>query len=410
LVSVGNVATVIGLIIAVLGVPATLIAWRLGRSDRAKARFLTVVAYARKEQAQLSALALSSTLPAWRCDIIPMLTKPGWILPHPVPLDKLALDWTDRPLWPSAVNRDASRIFPDDGTGHRLAYSRALTELGGMSHLFDGKIYRPIQIDVDNGIRITCTQDTYFNYLDTGEALAFEAAASVLKHARSPITGKYRRSLGDPFDLSRRVASLGVITLTVRSGPNGAGFFLHHRNGKRVVAGAESIHIVPAGEFTPSDLTYEAVTNDFNLERNIIREYAEEFLDVEEAYGQGGRWIDYRRESPYREMTEAIDAGAMRISVLGIGLDPLTWKPEILTVCVIDAEAFDLIFDLKRVAASENKLLTGQEGRILVGPDGTGLPFNAATVTRYVDNPNTRFAASACLSLSWRHRVELGLG
>ena len=407
--SVGNVATVIGLIIAVLGVPATLIAWRLGRSDRAKTRFLTILAYARKEQAQLSALALSSTSPAWRFDTIPMLTKPGWILPHPVPLEKVALDWVERPLWPSALNRDASRIFPDDGAGHRLAYSRALTGLGGMNHLFDGKIYRPVQIDVDNGIRITCTEDNYFDYLDTGEALAFEAAVGVLSHARSPINGKFRRSLGDPFDLTRRIASLGVVTLTIRSGPAGAGFYLHHRNGDRVVAGSETVHVVPAGEFTPSDLTYEAVTSDFNLERNIVREYAEEFLDVEEAYGQGGRWLDYRHESPYREMTEAIDAGAMRISVLGIGLDPLNWKPELFTVCVIDAAAFDSIFDLKRIAARENKLLTGQEGRILVGPDGTGLPFTAATVTRYVDNPNTRFAASACLSLTWRHRAELGL-
>jgi hypothetical protein len=54
----------------------------------------------------------------------------------------------------------------------------------------------------------------------------------------------------------------------------------------------ESIHVIPAGEFTPSDVGLQAQSEDFDLWRNIMREYAEEFLDVEEAYSRGGHTIE----------------------------------------------------------------------------------------------------------------------
>ena len=62
---------------------------------------------------------------------------------------------------------------------------------------------------------------------------------------------------------------------------------MHRRDKDNVTEAPEVMHVVPAGEFTPSDIGLQAVRRDFDLWRNIVREYVEEFLDVEEAYGKG---------------------------------------------------------------------------------------------------------------------------
>ncbi|MGW3419716.1 hypothetical protein [Streptomyces phaeochromogenes] len=44
------------------------------------------------------------------------------------------------------------------------------------------------------------------------------------------------------------------------------------------------------------------------------------------------------------DFEQALREGRVRVRFPGIGLDPLVWKPEILLVCVWDAEAFERIF------------------------------------------------------------------
>jgi len=211
----------------------------------------------------------------------------------------------------------------------------------------------------------------------------------------------YRRALKDPFDLWSRSTSLGVLVLTIRRGRDSAGFYMHARDGGRVVVASELMHVIPAGEFTPSDRTYESLRRDFDIWSTIMREYAEEFLNMEEAYGHGGEWLDYHKKFPYRQLNEARQEGQLTVQVLGLGLDPLTWKPELLTVCIIDDAVFDVIF--------QDMVRKGSEGTLIVGPEGHGLPFDEETVNLYANNPNTRRGASACLILAWEHRKLLGL-
>lgn len=359
----------------------------------------------RTKQGWLSDRAWASADTTWKNHPVPMLTRPGWILGRPVALEEVKIR-----LLPRSENLDrsevsaerAARMLPprESRRGH-LRYSDALVEVDGLSHLYNGTVYRPVSIEVDDvGLSIDFIEGDYFAHLDTSEILAYEMAAAERRWFKPRLA--YRRALGDPFDLWARSTSLGVLTLTICRTHNGARFLMHARDGGQVVVGSKVMHVVPAGEFTPASVYLEANTEDFDIWHTIMREYAEELLDKEEAYGKEGAGLNYVNESPYRELNQARQDGKLNAYVLGIGLDPLTWKPELFTVCVFDSATFDNIF--------KDSAKRTWEGTILRGSDGKGLRFDEETVNRYADDPNTRRGAGVCLKQAWEHRAALGLG
>jgi hypothetical protein len=284
-------------------------------------------------------------------------------------------------------------------TGH-LRYSDALLNVDALGNLYNGRVYRPVDINADGTVvSIDFVDGDYFGHLDTSEILAYEMAA--VERSWFKLRRSYRQTIGDPFDLRARSTSLGVLTLTICLTADGARFLMHSRDGDQIVVASKVIHVVPAGEFTPSSVNLEANTEDFDIWNTIMREYAEELLDKEEAYGKEGVGPNYTHDTPYRELNEARQDGTLRIYALGIGLDPLTWKPELFTVCVFESAIFDSIFQAiaKRT----------WEGTILRGSDGKGLRFDAETVNRYADDPNIRRGASVCLKQAWKHRTALGI-
>lgn len=228
----------------------------------------------------------------------------------------------------------------------------------------------------------------YFDYLDTSEVLAYEATLH-------PKDLGIRRRIADPFDLTNRVASLGILTLTIQKSSSGPKFIMHKRSGKYAVGDA-LYHVVPAGEFTPSDVGRSAIRADFELWRNIVREYAEELLNIPDAQGTGGRRLDFEHASPYQEMVQAIRDNKMRLYAFGLALDPLTFKPELLTVAVLDEAEFEKLFP--------SPLPETEEGVII-----EGIPFTEENVRDYIDAPTTRHGAKACLTLAWQYRDKLDI-
>jgi hypothetical protein len=397
-VNVGLALTCVSVTFGALGF---WINWRRTERERSADHFVRVIRYVRDNYAQLNARALAAQSDS-RADGLPMLERPSWVLNRPVPLDRVRLtrETSANSSQFDQAREHARHLMPRRAGGSRYAsYSQAVTELGGMGHLYNGSTYRIVDIAVcDDEIQLTCVNGRYFNHLDTTLVLTYEAAKRDLG-GRNLLHGRYRRYLKNPFDLRRRASGLGVNTLTIRQDTDSAGFYLHHRNGSFVAEGPDSIHVVPAGEFTPSDVGLQAFEDDFDLWRNIMREYAEEFLDVEEAYGRGGSPLDYVNQWPFKEFQEARQNGGLRIYVLGIGLDPLDWKPGLLTVCIFEAETFDRIF--------KSMIPNGKEGVIVAGPHRLGIPFNEKSVRRYTENPNMINSGASCLKLAWRHRVEL---
>ena len=75
----------------------------------------------------------------------------------------------------------------------------------------------------------------------------------------------------------------------------------------------------------------------------MIREFDEELRGT---LGRLRPPVDYEAWPFARQMTEALDGGQIRVWCLGLGVDPLTYATDLLTVAVIDSDVFDELFSL----------------------------------------------------------------
>jgi hypothetical protein len=122
-----------------------------------------------------------------------------------------------------------------------------------------------------------------------------------------------------------------------------------------------------------------------------MREYSEELLGAEDAQGRGGVTIDYDCAEPYRTLNTSVQNGRLAVNAFGIVLDPLTLKPELLTVAVFDGQAFDELFG--------QMVRETDEGVII-----RDVPFNESEVKEYATKRSVRLGARALLELAWSHR------
>lgn len=372
---------------AIVIIPAALRSGAQARVVKELDHFRLRYTYLREHQIEIGDKELLRSDPRGRTYEIPMLAQDGWIAPNPVDLATISISLSSTqsstPMGDARLVRGLSLAGP-------ITYKEAISKLHPSSEYFNGTIYRPMTVTVQHGrLSLGFEVGKYFDYIDTSEILAYEAS---MNQPRNIIK---RRANLDPFDLTDRVASLGILTLTIVRASEGPKFFLHKRSGKYVVGDA-LYHVVPAGEFAPSDIGAAAVREDFDLWRNIMREYAEEYLGLPDAQGHGGRRIEYATASPYRELNDARVAGNLQILVFGIALDPLTFKPELLTVAVFRENDFDSIFPRPFTETEEGKIVED-------------IPFTDANVQDYLRHSTTRHGAKACLSLAWQHRIDLGL-
>ncbi len=334
-----------------------------------------------------------------------LLTRPGWITRSPVPLEDVACRWAAAPP-PSVVTGREAASAPVrplvDPLRREARYSHALRALDPPA-LFENRVgYRLTALQTEGSITLEFADTTYFAMLDVCEAVAHELAGAVSVVEDDPAPGRmwprlpFRRLVGDPLDLGRRPVLPSINTLTLRRSRTDATFFLHERDARRVAVAGGTAHVVPAGVFQPSSALPAAHDADFDLWRGIMREFSEEFLGQTEHDGTG-QPLDYAGDEPFRTLEAARRAGAVRVHWLGFGVDALTLAGEILTVAVVDADVFDLVFgDL----VSQNA-----EGAVVGAgsPGATGIPFTLDEIGRRRLAP----AAEACVQLSWEPRAEL---
>jgi len=243
---------------------------------------------------------------------------------------------------------------------------------------------------------------SYFEQVDICEALAHETAAALITgdgtvSAASWKGLRLRREIGEPFDLGTRALGTSTDTLTIRRDRYGATFVLHDRNAGNVAVAGGMLHVMPCGIFQPSSITHAAQVADFNLWRNILREYSEEFLGNPEHDGDGDQ-IDYGAP-PFAAFEEARAAGKVRPYCLGFGLDALTLFGEILTVVVFDADVYDSLLG--------DMVDTNEEGTIVktgrVHPT-SAIPFTEHMIMELIDSRRLAPAAAGCLQLAWQNR------
>lgn len=315
-----------------------------------------------------------------------LLTRPEWLPAEPVDLRRVTPVWRPQAPPPRVTGAGAAAA---GGFGR---YSAALAALDPPRVLENRTCYRLLEVAWP---RLVFTAGRYFDGLDVGEAAAHEFAHAVLTGAAElPL----RTAVGDPTDLARRPAHPAISVLTLRRGRTGPPtFVLHHRDPAKVAHGGGLYQVMPVGVVQPANEAPGALEADLDLWRCVVREYAEEFLGRPEAYGEAvpfdpDGWPFHRR------MTAAADAGRLRLWLLGLGVDPLSFATDLLAVAVFDAEVYDELFGGMGEGNAEGRIAAAR------------VPFTAETVARYARHEPMQAAGAAVLELAWRHREALGAG
>ena len=323
----------------------------------------------------------------------PLLAAPGWQPSAPVPIQDISLEFSTRPV--AAFRGDgAALVLParTDGTRY-LRYSDVVRELAAPAVFENRSTYRLIEAELTGPApRLVFTRGRYFDGIDTGEAAAHEYAAKRLDGRPAGLRG----SIGDPRDLHRRPVNLGISILTLRldRATGRASFPLHWRDPAKVGHAGGLYQVIPVGVFQPSGEAAASERGDFSLWRSMIREFAEELRGRSEDYGSEKGPLDYDSWPFARRMTEALDRGQIGVWCLGLGVDPLTYATDLLTVAVIDSLVFDDEFSLNPRHNEEGEVLAARE-------------FAGHVIDRLVTREPVQAAGAAVLRLAWAHREAL---
>ncbi|MGH3838307.1 MAG: helix-turn-helix domain-containing protein, partial [Pseudonocardiaceae bacterium] len=350
--------------------------------------------------------------PEWRLMRTPALASPSWLPSRPVPIETVTLEWVSASPRPAITGREAELrpVLPLRAPGHAfLQYTSAIRYLSPPGLFENRPSYRLLDVswEPSGQGKLQFGIATYFDKLDVSEALSHEFAAAMMEN--SPPTWRqlpFRARLAQPFDLSSRMGSTGIATLTIRRDTTDGShtFFLLSRDPAKVAVSGGQYGVIPAGEFQPSCIAPARIQDDLDLWRNIVREYSEELLGESEHDGSSGQPLDYECWPFYRAMQRAREAGRLRAYVLGVVLHALGLNPAIMTAVVIDDEVFD---DLFRELATVNA-----EGQVVTSLDDDqsvhGLPFTEATVRQFLDREPLGGTSAACLALAWRYRESFG--
>ncbi len=342
----------------------------------------------------------------------PTLAMPSWVPARPLPLSDIRLDWRDDAagVVVTGSEPEAAPVLPLRAPGHRYPrYTSAVRYLDRPALFENRPSYRLLDLDLTAATPfMQFGLGTYFDKLDLGAAVAHEFA-----HAHQAMAGAppqwsdlpLRSLVGDPFDLLRRSVMPGIGTLTLRHdrATGHATFLLHWRDPGKVAEGSGEYGLIPAGEFQPSTIATHDRRNDFDLWRNIVREFSEELLGEPEHDGSSGVAIDYESWPLYRAIEQGRATGLITAHCLGVGMHALTLGPAILTVAVFDSDIFDELFgETVRVNAEGTVISAAGASKVT-----DGLPFDEATVGRLLRDELLGSSGASILERAWTFRDTL---
>jgi len=367
-----------------------------------------------QHRSELARLAVELYPAEHRVPDTSLIAGPGWISDGPAELRSLRLTLDEQPHAVAVDGCEAETLStrPLCAPGQSFdSYTSAVRHLDP-PRLFESRLsYRLLGEQLGAG-SVHFGLAAYFDKLDVSEALGHELAIACLRRddglpdSIEPLRDAllFRTLIGDPFDFSQRAIIPAVTTLTIRLRryPAEPSFLLHWRDPAKVATAAGVYDVIPAGEFQPASVALWDRRNDFDLWRNIVREYSEELLGTPEHDGTRSKPIDYNAWPLYRELEDAQTAGTLVPFVLGLGLDALTLAARILTVVVIDDDVFTRAFG----AATRYN----EEGEIVAIGDGQateGVPFTRESIRRMLSSEPMASPGAACLALAWRHRHRI---
>jgi hypothetical protein len=294
-------------------------------------------------------------------------------------------------------------LWPDSKDGQPVhQYSQAIEAFDKPELFFESVGYRLVGVEEkDGGHSLRFSEGSYFQSVDTGLLMCFLASRAF--RAGRGVDKVYSRVAGGPFDLRNRCAVAAIDTLTIVKNNDGPTFLMHWRDPALVASAGNMYHMTPAGEFESSDRGPRDLRTDFSIWHNIMREYAEEFAGHTDYIEAQGTRISYDTASPFVELNAAVANDHLRVHYLGTVLDPLGWKPEILTIAVFDGDAFRATFPNPERDPEGEKLGSRRDGFF------DGRPFNEESINQFRESGKLTPVSDALLTLAWQHRKTLGV-
>jgi len=320
----------------------------------------------------------------------PLLASPTWIPASPIPLTSIRLDYDPDTNFHGVTGPDPTTLpSRPDGT-HYATYADAIAALAPPAVFENRPTYRLLAADLTSPTPVLrLGRGTYFDSINTGEASAHEYAARRLGlRGSTPL----RTAIGEPWDPARRPTNLAISTLTIRHDTTST-FLVHWRDPAKVGHAGGLYQVVPSGIFQPSADPSWNELNDFSLWRNLTRELSEELLGTSENHGSDSAPINYETWPFATQLSAALTAGSARAYCVGLGVDPLTFATDLLTVLTIDADIFDSLFADLTTRNDEGRVLTPQ-------------PFTATTINDFTHHKPFQAAGAAILQLAWQHHLS----
>jgi hypothetical protein len=264
--------------------------------------WLTTRRQLNQHRAELTQLVSRLYPPAARLGSTGILAPGSWRLSVPVDLASVQLAWQDNPPAPviTGQHTETLPLRPLISPGrHYSRYHRAVRDLD-RPRLFENRLcYRLLNVDpgssgTDRKLTLSLGDMCYFDMIDVGETLAHETALAALGKNGDIHTDRltwerlpFRRVARDPFALAAYPLMLSVSTLTIRRSPAGTTFLMLRRNPAKVAIAGGMYSVYPTGVFQPASVLPAPASPDFDLWRNVMREYSEEYLGNPEHDGDG---------------------------------------------------------------------------------------------------------------------------
>jgi hypothetical protein len=242
---------------------------------------------------------------------------------------------------PLSFNKDYVKTTLDSNKGRKL---------------FNGEIYRLIDARPE---RFEFSTGKYFNFFNSCEGLSFEFVDLIFKQGafKEWVSNKNKekfnaivkflidhqslnnRSLLDIFNFKSRETAFGTCALVIMKRSNEEPQFILNVRSLQLAETPNLFHVIPAGTFQPYFQNGQYSKEQFKFSENIYREFIEELINDKymreyERVEKGSYRAIYREQADeaYKKLFEDNN---VTVHYLGMVIDPLNLKPEILTTFLI---------------------------------------------------------------------------
>jgi transcriptional regulator with XRE-family HTH domain len=217
-----------------------------------------------------------------------LLAHPEWLVAEPLELGSLTVRLDEGPQTAevdgSEPESEATRPLCTAGLRFER-YTSAIKHLSPPALFESRPSYRLLDVSLGQR-RLEFGLANYFDKIDICEALAHEVAGACMAEGLPSLPERlrgglpFRALIGDPFDPQRRaiIPAIATLTIRLRRYPAEPSFLLHWRDPAKVAIAGGTYGVIPTGEFQPSSVALWDRHNDFDLWRNMVREYSEELL------------------------------------------------------------------------------------------------------------------------------------